>query len=1017
MGGKSKAKRRNKKAGQAQAGSGPRPGQGRANKGDGKSGGFSGSRFDHAAALGSGTQYNTFVHQYAPAPSALDCLPELPPEFTGREEDVAALLGVVDPDSGVGRPVVVVAGLAGVGKTTLAHAVGHRSLAKEWFTGVLLVDLRGYDAQPAQAEQALDALLRLLGISPEHIPPTGPEREVLYRSHLAARGRGGERLLIIADNASSAAQVKPLLPPAPHGMIVTSRKALPGIGRPQNLEELQLADAVALIDLALREADPADRRVEEDRDAAERIAVACGLLPLALQIVAALLIQDPGQPLAERAERLESGEGRLDSINDGERDLRTVFDQTLDHLLPQQQDLFRMLSLNAGSDISTAAATALTHQNETVTDNQLGQLAAAHLIQRGPARGRWRMHDLLRDYAREATLTHCEGSRTTRRRYDQARRRLADHYVRLAESAKTHVATSGQAQPSPVFPGRAEALAWLDAEHTNLIATAHAEAPSVTTGRISFVLRDYLELRHRSQDALAISALALDTCRALGDRLNEPTAWCNLGSALQELHRHDEALTTYVTARTLCETTGDTGGQASAWNSSGHALQELHRYDEALTAYETAHTLYERTGNLQGRTASWIGTGNTLQNLHRYDEALTAYDTAHTLCKRNSDGYGQAVVSNNTGNTLVCLHRYDDALTAYDTARDLYEQTGNTDGQATTWNNTGNALVSLHRYDDALTAYDTARDLYEQTGNTDGQGTTANGTGNTLQNLHRYEEALTAHETARTLHEQTGNTDGQAGAWNGTGSTLQDLHRYDEALTARQTARALYERTGNLQGQAATWIGTGNTLYELRRYEDALTAHRTALSLHEQSGDIDGQAGAWNSVGSDLEKLRRYEDALTARGTARALYERTGDTDGQATTWNNTGNTFHELHRYDDALTAHERARDLYGGTGNAGGRATAWNNVGTALRGLRRYDEATAAGRQAVSDFQELGDLTHAAEALGELAETLAAAGADPAEVRDTWLLSADTYRRAGVPESASSARAKAEQAAAGAT
>ncbi|WP_411091779.1 tetratricopeptide repeat protein [Streptomyces sp. 049-1] len=1026
------------------------------------------------------------MQHYAPAPSALDALPELPAEFTGRIEDLAPLLELLDPDSGVGRPVAVVAGMGGVGKTTLAHAVGHEVLKRGWFTGVLLVDLRGYDAQPAQPEQSLDALLRRLGVSAEHIPPTEADREVFYRSHLADRGRKGERLLVIADNASSATQVKPLLPPAPHGMIATSRKALPGIGRPRSLHQLQPEDAVDLLDLALREANPDDQRVEEDREAAERVAMGCGCLPLALQIVAALLVQDPGQPLVERAERLTTGGSRLDSINDGERDLRTIFDQTLDGLLPQQQDLFRMLSLNAGPNISTRAAAALTHQAEAAIDSQLGQLAATHLISRDATRVRWQMHDLLRDYAEEQTRNHLQNNRTASRKYDQARQRLIDHYVRWAENARTHISFSSQLQPSPVFSSREEALQWVDEERANLIATAHIEAPSSSSARLCFALTEYLQYRELHHDALAVSALSLDSIRALEDRRNEPGAWANLGyalvglhrydealtaqtraralceqagdalgqasswddmgNALRALHRHEEALTAHITARTLCEQTGDTRGQAIAWSNTGNTLRALYRYEEALAAHTTARGLYEQTGDTRGQAIAWSNTGNVLEALYRYEEALAAHTTARGLYEQTDDARGRAVAWNNTGDTLRALCRYEEALAAHTTARGLYEQTGDTRGQAIAWDNTGNVLEALCRYEEALAAHTTARGLYEQTddargraivwnntgdtlralcryeealaahttarglyeqtGDTNGQAIAWNGAGNILGDLHRYEEALAAHTTARTLCEQTGNIAGQAIAWDDAGSALRALHRYEEALAAHTTARTLCEQTGNIAGQAIAWNSLGDTLRALHRYEEALAAHTTARTLCEQTGSIAGQAIAWNSLGDTLRALCRYEEALAAHTTARTLCEQTGDIGGQASAWNSLGDTLRALCRYEEALAAHTTARTLCEQTGDTNGQAVAWNSTGICLRSLNRYDEAVAVGRGATEMLESLGDFTRTGEALGELATSLKAAGAENTVVRDTWLRSASSYRRAGATESEDQSR-----------
>ena len=106
------------------------------------------------------------------------------------------LAGLLDP-AGTAGPAVVsaVGGLAGVGKTTLAVQAGHAALKRGWFGGgVLFVDLHGYDEAPVEPGQALDALLRALGVPAEHIPPTVDERAGLYRSFLArSRNRAGDR--------------------------------------------------------------------------------------------------------------------------------------------------------------------------------------------------------------------------------------------------------------------------------------------------------------------------------------------------------------------------------------------------------------------------------------------------------------------------------------------------------------------------------------------------------------------------------------------------------------------------------------------------------------------------------------------------------------------------------------------------------------------------------------------------------------------------------------------------------
>ena len=163
----------------------------------------------------------TFVTSQAPAaPVALDQLPPLASGFTGREAELAQVAGLLDPAGDAGAVVVsAVAGLAGVGKTALAVQAAHAARSLGWFAGgVLFIDLHGYDSSPVQPGQALDALLRALGIRGEHIPDGTEERAGLYRSVLAqvsgpGAGCRGQRL---GRGAGAAADPGPGAAPGHH---------------------------------------------------------------------------------------------------------------------------------------------------------------------------------------------------------------------------------------------------------------------------------------------------------------------------------------------------------------------------------------------------------------------------------------------------------------------------------------------------------------------------------------------------------------------------------------------------------------------------------------------------------------------------------------------------------------------------------------------------------------------------------------------------------------------------------
>lgn len=84
--------------------------------------------------------------------------------------------------------------------------------------------------------------------------------------------------------------------------------------------------------------------MREDPERAAALAALCGYLPLALQIVAALLGEEPGRPVAELVAELAEEGARLEALAYEEVTLRATFDLAYRDLPEDQARLFRLLS-------------------------------------------------------------------------------------------------------------------------------------------------------------------------------------------------------------------------------------------------------------------------------------------------------------------------------------------------------------------------------------------------------------------------------------------------------------------------------------------------------------------------------------------------------------------------------------------------------------------------------------------------------------------------------------------------
>ncbi|MCF3102588.1 winged helix-turn-helix domain-containing protein [Streptomyces roseoverticillatus] len=313
-------------------------------------------------------------------------------DFVGRYEELRRIGAHLSAGADAGTRTVVVTGLAGVGKTSLAVHAAHGA-RREFPDGQLYAALGGAGPQrPTEPEAVLGAFLRALGVPDSAIPDGVEERAALFRSVL-----DGRRVLIVLDSARDAAQVRPLLPAAPGcGTLVTSRVRMPDLPNayPVDLGLLGLQEALRLFTgIVGRE------RVEAEREAAMEVVSACGFLPLAIRIAASLIASRRTWPVSVLARRLADERRRLSEPGPGSLNLEEVFARSYRQLHPAQARALRLLGLTTGPDVPLATAAALLGTDEDATAELLESLADRSLLE-APAPGRYRMHPLLRTYAR-----------------------------------------------------------------------------------------------------------------------------------------------------------------------------------------------------------------------------------------------------------------------------------------------------------------------------------------------------------------------------------------------------------------------------------------------------------------------------------------------------------------------------------------------------------------------------------------------------------------------------------------
>ena len=724
-------------------------------------------------------------------------------QFTGRQDELAALTGLLHQAGASGNaPAVVISaigGMAGVGKTALALHWAHR-VAERFPDGQLYVNLHGFDSgEPMAPADALAGFLRALGCSGPDIPVDGDERAGAYRSRVA-----GRRMLVVLDNARHAEQVRPLLPGSPECVtLVTSRDALAGLVAGDgavrlNVDVLPMPEAVQLLRGLI------GTRVDDDRDATRQLACQCGQLPLALRVAAELAAARPGVTLADLIADLTSLQHRLDVLGvggDERTTVRSVLSWSYKALSKDAARLFRLVALHPGPSFDRHAAAALTQATLPQVAQLLDQLARAYLIQATAPR-RYGMHDLLRAYARD--LAACDGANES----PAALTRLFDYYLHTAAMAMDTTFPAERARrpagplvrtPTPALTGEGEALAWLAAERQSLVTIAvHAAEhgwPSHVT-RLSATLASYLEAECLYSEALTIHSHARQAARSTGDVRAEAYALNSMGVMDLRLGRYQVCADNFEQALGLLREAGDQLGEARALGNLGFVGFLQGRGQHASDHLQQALTLFGALGDKPGQARMHANLGHVNLQQGRYQQASIHLQRSLALCHEIHDQSGQGRALGMLGEIDLQRGRYQQAADHLQQALAVFRTIGDLISEADVLAFLGVTDLRQGRYRQAVGHLERARTLSEKTGDLSSQANTLNGLGELLLAIGRPATAQARHAAALTLAVQSSETHQQARAHAGLAIACQACGDLAGAQRHQQHALALYTHLG-----------------------------------------------------------------------------------------------------------------------------------------------------------------------------------------------------------------------------
>jgi tetratricopeptide (TPR) repeat protein/transcriptional regulator with XRE-family HTH domain len=735
------------------------------------------------------------------AAAATRSLPRDVGSFTGREPELARLLGMLADLAADGGPrICLIDGMAGIGKTTFVVHAAHR-LAGSFPDGQFFLPLHAHTPgqQPVGPADALASLLLTAGVAEQNVPPGLEARAGRWRDYVA-----GQKILLVLDDAAGHEQVRPLLPGTAGSLVVvTSRRRLIALEDAAVISLGTLSPDEAAVLLA-RLAGRGDLR--SGAGPAGQITRLCGYLPLAIGMLARQLQHHPARTGAELAADLAAARDRLAVMRAENLSVAAAFDLSYADLTAVQQRLFRRLGLAQGPDIDAYAAAALDNTSLERARGVLDELYDHHLITE-PAPGRYLLHDLLREYAR-ALAADDDGADSR-----AAAGRLVNYYAHVAAAAGQHIATwttaGGRPPPGRPPPGRPpasappvassqQAAAWLESERPNLYAAVNYAAVGAMPRHaitIATATGGFLRARGHWDQAARQYRTALLAARQAGDRPGQAGALDELGLLQQLTGDYPAATASLAEAIELFRDLGDLPGQAYARNHLGLVQADTADYPVAAANHQQALALARDAGDQLAEAVSLTDLGMVQLLTGDYPAAAAGFEQALPLFRSVGSRFDEADALSELGWVRRLTGDYAAAAADQRQAQDLFRQLRDRLGQAWALDELGLVQQLTGDYPAAAASLAEAIELFRDLGSRHDLATALNSLGELSFQTSATQEARSHHSQALAIAGELGAPLEEARAREGLGRSL--LHQ-DSAEAAAHLRHALeiYQNIG-----------------------------------------------------------------------------------------------------------------------------------------------------------------------------------------------------------------------------
>lgn len=327
-------------------------------------------------------------------------------------------------------------------------------------------------------------------------------------------------------------------------------------------------------------------------------------------------------------------------------------------------------------------------------------------------------------------------------------------------------------------------------------------------------------------------ALAIAT--ETGNKQNKGLWLGNLGIAYRDLGQVEKAIEYCEKAVAAAKEIGDRHNEGCWLGNIGIAFSNLGKVQIAIEYYERALVIAREIGDRLNE-GTWLGSlGNYYDNLGQGERAIEYYEKALAITKEIGDKHNEGTWLGNLGLVYSNLGRVKKAVDYYERALLIAREIGDKDSEGTWLGNLGIAYSLEGQTERAIGYYEKALLITREIGDRRGEGVNLRNLG-TSYTLIEIEKTMEYYEKALAIAREIDDRQNEGIVLGNIGCILGKLGQNEKAIENYEMALAIARETGDRRTEGILHCNLGEAYNNLGQVEKAIENIEKARKIGEET--------------------------------------------------------------------------------------------------------------------------------------------------------------------------------------